>query len=247
MGGMLYGNPMRQAILFSIAISQIGFVTAYIIFVYSNLNSLVLAFSKCKTQLSSMTLIFTQIVLLLPLALVRNLAKLSFTALIADGFILFGLLYIWGSEIGMIAKLGVSDIRIWFNPKDYALLIGTAVFSFEGIGLIIPITDAMREPHKFPKVLSGVMIGLIREFVSFSSNIYLTLNISSFHCCWCTFLSSLWIQHSTYSHNQPPSRVARDTDRTARLFFSDPSLHSYSVIPSSSYNGDSNFWLRSER
>jgi proton-coupled amino acid transporter len=34
----------------------------------------------------------------------------------------------------------------------------------EGIGLIIPITDAMKEPKKFPKVLSGVMIFLICEW-----------------------------------------------------------------------------------
>ena len=88
MGGMLFGSTMRQAILFSIAISQIGFVTAYIIFVSSNLNSLVLSFSKCETQLSSKVLIFSQVILLLPLALVRNLAKLSLTALVADGFIL---------------------------------------------------------------------------------------------------------------------------------------------------------------
>jgi proton-coupled amino acid transporter len=40
-------------------------------------------------------------------------------------------------------------------------MIGTAIFSFEGIGLVIPVTDAMREPHKFPKVLSGVMISLM--------------------------------------------------------------------------------------
>jgi proton-coupled amino acid transporter len=165
MGGTLYGPGMRRAILFSIGISQIGFVTAYIIFVSSNLNSLVLSLSKCKTQLSSFTLIFSQVILLLPLALVRNLAKLSLTALIADGFILVGLLYIWGSEIGMLVQKGPGDVQVWFNPKDYALLVGTAVFSFEGIGLIIPITDAMKEPHKFPKVLTGVMLGLISKLV----------------------------------------------------------------------------------
>lgn len=36
----------------------------------------------------------------------------------------------------------------------------------EGIGLVIPITDAMKEPRKFPKVLSGVMIFLIREWTN---------------------------------------------------------------------------------
>ena len=34
----------------------------------------------------------------------------------------------------------------------------TAVFSFEGVGLVIPITEAMKEPQKFPKVLSAVMV-----------------------------------------------------------------------------------------
>ena len=37
-GGTLYGPWMRYAILFSIAISQIGFVTAYTIFVAQNLQ-----------------------------------------------------------------------------------------------------------------------------------------------------------------------------------------------------------------
>lgn len=41
------------------------------------------------------------------------------------------------------------------------MLKRTAVFSFEGIGLVIPITDAMREPRKFPAVLSGVMLFLM--------------------------------------------------------------------------------------
>ena len=36
---------------------------------------------------------------------------------------------------------------------------------------IIPITDAMREPHKFPKVLTGVMIGLICQYTSPSTRV----------------------------------------------------------------------------
>lgn len=32
---------------------------------------------------------------------------------------------------------------------------------------IIPITEAMKEPHKFPKVLTGVMIGVAALFTTF--------------------------------------------------------------------------------
>jgi len=114
-----------------------------------------------------------QLVIFLPMALIRNLAKLSTTALVADVFILAGLVYIFGSEFGIIAERGIAKVDL-FNPKDFPLLIGTAVFSFEGIGLVIPITDSMREPHKFPMVLSAVMIFLLVLFGGAGALSYLT-------------------------------------------------------------------------
>ena len=71
--------------------------------------------------------------------------------------------YIGSQEVSTIVTKGVADIKL-FNPKDFALLIGTAVFSFEGIGLVIPITDAMAEPEKFPGALTGVMFFLMGTF-----------------------------------------------------------------------------------
>jgi len=127
--------------------------------VAQNLQAFLLAVSKCANYVSILHLILAQLVVLLPLAMVRNLAKLSTTALVADAFILVGLIYIFGNEFAVIASQGISDVKL-FNPRDYALLIGTAVFSFEGIGLVIPITDSMREPNKFPRALTGVMIFL---------------------------------------------------------------------------------------
>jgi proton-coupled amino acid transporter len=106
--------------------------------------------------------ILVQLVVFLPLVLVRDLTKLSSTALLADAFILVGLVYVFGSEFSIIADRGVAEVQL-FNPKDFSLFIGTAVFSFEGIGLVIPITDSMKEPHKFPKALAGVMAFLLCE------------------------------------------------------------------------------------
>jgi len=68
-----------------------------------------------------------QLLIFLPLALIRNLAKLSTTALIADVFILAGLIYIFGSEMATIAKDGVADVKM-FNSKDFPLLIGSVGF-----------------------------------------------------------------------------------------------------------------------
>ncbi|KAI5450432.1 hypothetical protein NCC49_003055 [Naganishia albida] len=165
-GGALYGPKMRAVILTSIALSQIGFVAAYTIFVAENLQAFVLAVSNCKTFIATKWLIAAQLIIVLPLSMIRNLAALSSTALIADAFILIGLIYIGSNEVATITKNGVADVAL-FNSKDFSLLIGTAVFAFEGIGLLIPITEAMKEPQKFPRVLSWCMVFVATLFTGF--------------------------------------------------------------------------------
>ncbi|KAK4049224.1 hypothetical protein OIO90_005513 [Microbotryomycetes sp. JL221] len=162
-GGILYGKYMRWCILFSIVLSQIGFVAAYTIFVSENLQAFFMAVSNCSKYVDIKYLIFAQLVIFLPFAMIRNIQKLSGTALVADAFILFGLVYIFSNEIKVLSNFGIADV-VMFNKKDFPLLIGTAVFSFEGIGLVIPITESMAEPHRFPKVLSGVMVGVMVLF-----------------------------------------------------------------------------------
>ncbi|KAF9466587.1 transmembrane amino acid transporter protein-domain-containing protein [Collybia nuda] len=172
-GGTLYGPWMRYIILGSIVVSQMGFVAAYTIFVAQNLQAFVLGITHCLKLIPVQYFILSQLIIFLPLVLIRDLAKLSSTALIADAFILAGLIYIFGSEIKIVASKGIADIQL-FNSKDFSLFIGTAVFSFEGIGLVIPITDAMREPHKFPAVLTGVMAFLTILFGGAGALAYMT-------------------------------------------------------------------------
>ncbi|WWC88877.1 uncharacterized protein L201_003792 [Kwoniella dendrophila CBS 6074] len=155
-GGALYGKYMRLTILTSIAVSQIGFVAAYTIFIAENLQAFFMAVTDCKTYIPVRWLIFGQLIVFLPLAMIRNLAKLSGTALIADAFILIGIIYIAVNEGSVLSKYGIADVQL-FNQNSFPLLIGTAVFAFEGIGLVIPITESMREPEKFPRLLSIVM------------------------------------------------------------------------------------------
>ncbi|MCJ1270005.1 neutral amino acid transporter [Lobaria immixta] len=165
MGGALYGKYMRALILFSIVMSQIGFAATYIVFTAENLQAFIVAVSNCRMGLGTKLLVFAQLAVFLPLSLVRDLSKLGFTALVADVFIVLGLVYLSYSDIRtLVANHGVSDI-VGFNPRDWSLLVGTAVFSFEGIGLIIPIKEAMVQPSKFPSVLAFVMIVITSLFV----------------------------------------------------------------------------------
>ncbi|CAG9954101.1 unnamed protein product [Clonostachys rosea f. rosea IK726] len=157
MGGILYGKWLRSLILGSIVLSQIGFVAAYTVFTAQNLRSFILAVSDCRTNISTPWLILMQMVIFLPFSLLRDIGKLGFTALIADAFILIGLGYLFYYDILTLSSEGLADI-IMFNKDNWTLFIGTAIFTFEGIGLIIPIQESMRQPEKFPKVLFLVMV-----------------------------------------------------------------------------------------
>ncbi|KAI9772395.1 MAG: neutral amino acid transporter [Geoglossum umbratile] len=165
-GGILYGPRMRSIILFSIVLSQIGFAAAYIVFTSEGLQAFILAVSDCRRWIDIKFLILMQLIVFLPLSLIRDISKLGATALIADGLILLGLVYLYYYDIFTIVRQGgVSDI-VNFNPNDWTLFIGTAIFTFEGIGLIIPIQESMKKQEKFPPVLGGVMVIITTVFVS---------------------------------------------------------------------------------
>lgn len=171
-GGILYGKWLRVLILSSVALSQVGFVSAYIVFTSKNMQAFFLAVSDCDWGIDIKLIILIQLIIFLPLSLVRDIGKLGITALIADFFILLGLIYLYYYDIlTLVRNHGIGD-TIPFNPQDWTLFIGTAIFTFEGVGLIIPIQESMKKPSEFPPVLAGVMIIITVVFISMGALSY---------------------------------------------------------------------------
>ncbi|KAF2842789.1 hypothetical protein M501DRAFT_984976 [Patellaria atrata CBS 101060] len=172
LGQLLYGNWMRHLINFSLVISQMGFTSAYIVFVSENLQAFILAVTDCRTLIEIKYLILMQMVIFLPVSLFRNITRIKTMALVADGFIVLGLLYLYYYDIFTLSiNHGIADIAA-FNSQSWTLFIGTAIFTFEGIGLIIPIQESMKNPKQFPSVLAGVMVGITVIFVSMGALSY---------------------------------------------------------------------------
>lgn len=175
LGEAIVGPRFRSMILFSIALSQLGFVCSGLIFTAENLYAFLDAVTQGKGnfQLGVPALIALQLVPLVPMALIRNISKLGLAALIADVFILFGLVYIWYYDIHALATRGPAPIRL-FNPVDFPLTIGSAIFTFEGIGLILPIQSSMKKPHHFAPLLYLVMFIITIIFTSIGALCYAT-------------------------------------------------------------------------
>lgn len=178
-GLKLYGPWFQRLILSSIVISQIGFAAAYIVFTLENLRAFTANVSLYDvTDINIVWFILLQVVIIVPLSLIRDITKLSLLAVFANVFILTGLvtivyfmLYQWlGVNHGHFGK----NIEYFFNESEFSLFIGTAIFAFEGIGLIIPIQESMIHPNNFPRVLGQVILTIAVIMIMVGSLGYLT-------------------------------------------------------------------------
>ena len=170
-GAKFCGGWMKKLILFSLILTQVGFAGAYIIFTTENLC----AFTRnaLHVDISPGAFFILQTLIFIPLSFIRNVSKLSLTSLLANFFILSGLLIVLYFTSTEIIYNGVKPIELFINESEFSLFIGTAIFAFEGIGLIIPIQDSMRHPEKFPLVLALVLITITIIMVGIATIGYL--------------------------------------------------------------------------
>ncbi|KAF1774523.1 Amino acid transporter, transmembrane domain [Phytophthora cactorum] len=160
-GGRTNVSYGRVAVNISLVLSQIGFCCSYLIFVEKNIGEVILAAFGIQrtTASSSLTLIMLQILLYTPLS----------------SPYLFGIVYIISYTVQTLDDAPVGSAT-WenFNSTSWAMLLGTAVYCFEGIGLVLPIYDAMDYDlkHKFPRILSYTMLFLVTLFSVFAGLVY---------------------------------------------------------------------------
>lgn len=118
-----------------------GFMCGGTIFIVQNVIEAVRALSHDTIHLSSIGVFVILAILLMPLVLIRNIAKLSPTALLSDVLIVAGLIVLLAYDFIEIFQDGIvsspksgPNIHWLFNSTNYSVFIGTAVYSFEGIG-----------------------------------------------------------------------------------------------------------------
>ncbi|KAG0266856.1 neutral amino acid transporter [Mortierella polycephala] len=167
-GQRFYGRWMRYIVLFAIAISQFGFCCGYCIFFAQQFA--IVVDSLGGAHLDKIVWIAIFFVILVPFTLVRNIGKLGFSTLVADVCIIVGLIYLYVYDIKQLVINHGSPMPLrLFNSQDFGLFIGTAVFSFEGIGMVIPICGSMANPKQFPRALIIVLSVVCVLLVSFGA------------------------------------------------------------------------------
>lgn len=122
-------------------------------------------------------MVIFETVFFIPMSLIRNITKLSLAALLANIFILSGIITIVFYSSADLIKNGPAEVKM-FNSNSWSLFIGVAIFAFEGIGLIIPVQQSMKHPQDFPKILFAVIA-----------------------VCCCLFIGIGWLGYITYGED----------------------------------------------
>ena len=109
-----------------------------------------------------------------PLSWVRKIQKFSIAFILGNFLILLTVCVIFGFCFKFLYENGPGP---GFVPINYSLFwntVGFAVYSFEGIGVVMPIMSTCNCPEKFPKLLAGAIISLTVFYIIFAELCYYT-------------------------------------------------------------------------
>eukprot|EP00124_Ichthyophonus_hoferi_P003094 Ihof_evm2s248 gene=Ihof_evmTU2s248 len=168
-----YGNTGRYWVDIIIFGSQMGFCCAYFAFVGHNANSVFFELFDCLS-ISKTFIMVCLVPILVPMVWVRRLTYYAITNIIADILIVVPLIYMAVTQSLHIKEHGIGPNVVAFNWTTFLPFFGTTVYGLEGIAMVLPIEQAMKEKEKLPRVLSGCMFAIILLMGSFGTLSYIT-------------------------------------------------------------------------
>eukprot|EP01095_Lingulamoeba_sp_RSL-Kostka_P010092 TRINITY_DN355_c0_g5_i1.p1 TRINITY_DN355_c0_g5~~TRINITY_DN355_c0_g5_i1.p1 ORF type:complete len:425 (+),score=68.07 TRINITY_DN355_c0_g5_i1:384-1658(+) len=173
-GEYAFGYKGKIVVDIFLSVTQFGFCCVYMIFLGDNLNSI------NDTYTIDQYIVFVMI-LLMVISLIRSLKWFAPFSVIAESCTIIGLLIINAYALGIIPNEEIDDIKErdkgqslpLFVPGTFLIFFGIATSSFEGIALVIPIQQSMKNPKEYPKILN-ISVILITSF-------FLLTGITSFY------------------------------------------------------------------
>ncbi|ALC49171.1 CG16700, partial [Drosophila busckii] len=158
-----WSRTMGRLVNVFICVTQLGFCCIYFVFISTNVQQILQAY-EIKVDVRLVMLLALAPVLLT--SLITNLKWLTPVSLFANVCMILGL----AITLYYALKDGLPEVReraYWTNGSQLALFFGTAIFAFEGIALVLPLKNAMRQPRQFESKLGVLNVGMFLVSVMF--------------------------------------------------------------------------------
>ncbi|XP_070168997.1 proton-coupled amino acid transporter 1 isoform X1 [Polyergus mexicanus] len=151
-----YSILMRKLVNVFLCITQLGFCCVYFVFISTNMKQVLDAHGIEMDVHQHMA------VVLIPIMLstwIRNLKYLVPVSSIANFLMIAGYIatiYIMSHDLPSI-----RERRYVADWNNLPLFFGTVIYSFEGITLVLPLKNEMKNPNNFNKSLGVLNVGMV--------------------------------------------------------------------------------------
>ncbi|XP_012596353.1 proton-coupled amino acid transporter 2 [Microcebus murinus] len=241
----------RRIVSFFLIVTQLGFCCVYIVFLADNLKQVAEAINSTTNNchnnetviptptMDSRLYMLAFLPVLVLLVFIRNLRVLTIFSMLANISMLVSLVIIAQYIAQDIPD--PSQLPLLASWTTYPLFFGTAIFSFESIGVVLPLENKMEDARHFPIILSLGMSIITALYTSIGALGYLrfgddikasiTLNLPN---CWlyqsvkllyiigilCTYALQFYVPAEIiipFALSQVPKRWALPLDLSIRL------------------------------
>ncbi|KAJ0392293.1 hypothetical protein P43SY_005148 [Pythium insidiosum] len=162
--GKILGHRGKVLIDVFLVGTQLGICCVYFTFVATNIH--VVLPEKLQSVIHERQLILAIFPIILMLSWIRTLNRITPFSSLANVAVFLGISIVFYYSIDYAnnpTKPRLEPVHV--DYRQFPEFYGTAVYSFEGIGLILPIQNEMRQPELFPRVLAMCMLAILVLFV----------------------------------------------------------------------------------
>jgi proton-coupled amino acid transporter len=164
-------RAMRRMVIVFLYITQLGFCCVYGLFAAESLSSIVKGLFQWNISTEMFLLILLPFMILANM--IRTVKSLGYLSAVANFLQLSGLTYVF---INLFQDLPpTSSAKTIGDLKGIPLFFGTAIYAFEGIGIVLPIKKDMAEPTAF-----GGIVGVLNTSMTIVACLYTGMGFFGF-------------------------------------------------------------------
>ncbi|XP_062409287.1 neutral amino acid uniporter 4 isoform X2 [Sardina pilchardus] len=161
----------RLLVSFFLVLTQLGFCSVYFVFLAENIKQVVEGNRGNEEGIDVRLYMLFLLPLLVMMSFIRDLRNMAVLSALANTAMAISLIFIFTyitSDVGDPGRL--PFVSSW---RKLPFFFGTAIFAFEGIGVVLPLENQMKEPARFPQALNVGMGVVIVLYVSLATLGYL--------------------------------------------------------------------------
>ena len=167
------GKKFRVVLELLIAMTQFSFAISHIIFLIESCRSTIDHFFDVESNVVYYVIVI--VIMNTSLSWVRNLANFSFTFIFGNFLIILTIIFVTVHASKIMGEQGGKGPNIEFiNTAGVMNTLGFSIYSYEGIGIVMPIMATTEKPERFKEMLTYAILTLIVIFVGFSELCYMT-------------------------------------------------------------------------